>query len=91
MVGGPVIKNHYCNWKLKSHLFSPLVLTVSTKTGVLLQKLTFGISVRGHAREHQLIEKAATQAAQAGEIIYYGENVSVEQPPSLAYFVCNVF
>lgn len=24
-------KTHYCNWKLKSHLFSPLVLTVMTR------------------------------------------------------------
>lgn len=54
VLGGPVIRSHYCNWKLKSHLFSPLVLTVSTKTGVLLQKLTFGMGVKGQAREHQL-------------------------------------
>lgn len=41
------------------------MLTVSTQTGVLLQKLTFGISVKGHAREQQLTEQAATQTAQA--------------------------
>lgn len=69
-------KKHYCNWKLKSHLFSPLVLTVTTKTGVLLLKLTFVISVKGHVREHQLLESAATQTAEAGEIICYRENVS---------------
>lgn len=76
VVGGPVTKSHYCNWKLKSHLFSPLVLTVRPKTGALLQKLTFGISVKGHAREHQLIEKTANQTAEAEEIIYCIENVS---------------
>lgn len=86
VVGGPVIKSHYCNWKLKSHLFSPLVLTVTTKTGVLLQKLTFGISVKGHAREHQLIEKAASQTIEAGEIIYYREFVCLAQPPSTFRF-----
>lgn len=51
VVGGPVTKSHYCNWKLKSHLFSPLVLTVTTKTGALLQKLTFGIGVKGQPKE----------------------------------------
>ena len=76
VVAGPVTKSHYCNWKLKSHLFSPPVLTVSTKTGALLQKLTFAISVKGHAREHQLIEKTATQTAEAGQIIYCIENES---------------
>lgn len=76
IVGGTVTKSHYCNWKLKSHLFFPLVFTVSTKTGVLLLKLSSGISFKGHVREHKLIEKAATQAAEAGQIIYYRENVS---------------
>lgn len=71
VVGGPVIKSHYCNWKLKSHLFfSPLVQTVTTKTGVLLQKLTFGIGVKGHPGEHQPSEKGATQTAEAGDVIY---------------------
>lgn len=44
--------------------------TVTTKTGVLLQKLTFGIGVKGHAGEHQPSEKAATQTAEAGGVIY---------------------
>lgn len=44
--------------------------TVTTKTGVLLQKLTFGIGVKGHAGEHQPSEKAATQTAEAGDVIY---------------------
>lgn len=69
VVGGPVTKSHYCNWKLKSHLFPPLVLTVTSKTGVLFQKLTFGISVNGHVS--QLIEKAASHTARAEEVIYY--------------------
>ncbi len=64
------------------------MLTVSTKTEVLLQKLTFGIIVKGHAREHQLIERAATQTAEAGEIIYYRENSSIaSHHHSLSVFI----
>lgn len=62
------------------------MLTVSTKTEVLLQKLTFGISVKGHAREHQLTEKAATQTAEGGDIIYLRENVSVALAVSFVEF-----
>lgn len=56
----------------------------------MLQKLTFGVSVKGHAKEHHLIENSATQTAEAGEIIYNRQNVSVLCTVTCC-FVCNVF